>query len=1249
MKLCIIAVGASSIIEIEKSCRTWADGPWAGRCEVSTHYVGSDFLSEETWPAIFQSLYQSDLVLLDTMGVPDAFGNALAEGIADFKGHVVVVNATSVAVRSLTRLGGFSLNMMRRMDVDKKDDSEKKAPRDPARMMKMVEWMEKVGRAIPVGPLRDMRNFLWISKYWLYGTRINIENMLYLIGREYFGYKDFPKPKPPAVIDDCSIMDPASGRIFKSISHYHESFPPEETKPGLGLFFRSRTYPLDTHPVISRVMERLSPGFNVIPIAMDSTVGRDFSKLYKLLMPDGKPLIDVLVNPESFRLAQGPMGGDAVQGERFLRDLNVPVLHPFFLTKRTCTQWLQDNKGADVGEFLISIFLPELDGAVEMYPLGAVGTPQDQTPELAPIDDRIERLAHRSQNWAVLRNRPNSDKRLAVVFYNYPSGEATVGSASFLDTFASISALLEKLADAGYTASPMSAEELRDVFVGGGTNNSTTWNNRNRDNHITVDKNAYRKLTADLTVLDRIEQSWGPFPGTVMNSGEAVVLPGIVNGNVFIGLQPARETMDSGNNAYHDKSVPPHHQYAVFYRWIEREFRADAVVHVGTHGTLEFLPGKEKAASRDCFPDALINDLPHLYLYYTGNPSEAMIAKRRSHAVLIGHLPPPFVKGALYDDLLTLRQLLDEHAEAENLSPGRCPVILEDIQSRTMDLGWEWSGLDAVHQRLHELDTALIPSRLHTLGSGYGEEEIVGYLTEIFRHSTNGAPALPELLAHHRGFDWKILSSEPHRHTTQWERLNAMVRQWIADHIIHGLPLDKSDSADCDYFKDYIRRGDAIAKALAYNGELDAVLRCLSGRYIPPGLSGDLFRSPEILPSGRNLVQFDPRNVPSPSALESGAAIAENTLARYREDHGRYPGTTALILWGLETSQTQGETIGQILTCLGVRVKSIDGQWEPRLELIPLEELGRPRIDVTIQMCGFFRDMFPGTLSLLQKAFELAGFADEPDDMNSVRANARLLFNGLRERGMSEPEAREFALARLFGPAASEYGTGVEQIVKKRTWQEETDLVGAYIESLKHAYTPNHYGKEMVGLLTDNLSRVEVVSQVRASRDYEVTDLDHYYEFFGGLACSVEQASGKKAMMVISDTHEGRVRTEDVKDSISRGVHTRLTNPAWLDGMLSHSHHGGQEIAKRMENLIGLAATTGAVSQENFDQVNRRLVFDDAMRERIKGNNPYAMLEIVKRLWEANSRGYWKPDEETIERLKEIYMGLETDLEGLHP
>ncbi|MCX8043712.1 MAG: magnesium chelatase subunit H [Desulfobacterota bacterium] len=1239
MKLCIIAVGASSITATQQVLRSWESGPWAGRCTLAAHYVGSDAFSEDAWPRIFHNIYTSDFVLLDTMGVPQAFSDALAEGLAGYAGHVAVVNATSLSVRALTRLGSFSLGMMRRKKKKARSNTSDD-PLDAGRMMRIVDWMERIGRTLPIGPLRDMRNFFWISRYWLYGSVDNIENMLYLIGREYYNYSDFPEPRPPVLFQDCSIMDPESGSVYTTLTEYEARICPIPEKPRIGLLFRTKSYPLDTHPVVCAMQRQLAQAFCVIPIGLDSIIARDFEKLRELLMPGGTQRVDLLINTEPFRLGQGPIGGDAAQGIQFLETLNVPVLHPFFLHKRTVQQWQEDDKGVDAGEFLISVFLPELDGCIETYPVAAVGTPEDEVPELTPLADRITHLLNRCRNWYRLRITPNHEKKIALIIYDYPPGAAGVGTAAFLDTFASLAALLQKLADAGYMMRPMTPEEIKQSLIA-----CSTGHTLQNIAPLLVDRKLYRTLTNGIPGFGRVEQSWGPFPGTNPETCNAILIPGIINGNVFIGMQPPRTPhIEQHRQTYHDKYLPPHHQYIAFYRWIERVFQAHAIVHVGTHGTLEFLPGKEKGMSGSCFPDILTGHLPHIYLYYCGNPSEAVIAKRRSHAVTIGHLPPPMKQGELYAELHEIELLLREHDEARNLNPGRCQTIAADIKERIKALGWEWHGIDELHRRLHDIKTALIPARLHILGNGFTDEEIADYLTAYFRTSGENGHRLYRACASSEGFDWETIARDPHLHTQAYEKTTAAVGHWIKHYILNNT-TDTAPPA----FEQLIAQGKKIARLLKANRELEELLRALNGEFILPGVGGDLFRSPDILPSGRNLVQFDPRLIPSPSALKHGARIAEATLIRYRDKHNTYPRSIAVVLWGLETAQTYGETVGQILAYLGVRVVKKTGNWETIVELVPLEELGRPRIDVTVQICGFFRDMFPTTLAMLHNAFSCAAFADEPDSHNFVRAHARTVFETLQQQGIEAGEARELSLARVFGPAAAEYGTSLERLVKERVWQHEADLIAAYLQSLQHVYTPRHYGIPMKSLLSENLSRVDVVSQVRSSRDYEITDLDHYYEFFGGLSKSVEQASGKKALMFISDTHEGVVRTEDIKDAIRRGIYSRLTNPVWLDGMLRHSHHGGQEIARRMENLIGLAATTGAVDQAMFNQVSSRLVLDDTIRQRIRDNNPYALLDIIQRLWEAHTRGYWMPDAKTLDRLKQLYMDAESHAEGVRP
>ncbi len=1248
MQIVFIAVGTSGLNQVRKIGERWEQSQWRDRVNWELHYVGSDAFAQKDWEPILQSILGKRLVLLDLMGVDKEFCQALYSHLDDFPGDIVVLNASEQRIRGLTRLGKFSLQRMSRMGENR--SAEQTGMR---KMMKMIQRMEAVGEALPIGKLRDMRNYFWLGKYWKFADEQNIENLLFLLGREYLGYKDFPAYQPPVTIDEVILYDPVTKRGYRHLDHYLEDVSLFPEKATIGVLFSNNNYPVDTFPILTELAKKLRNKFNLIPIAMARSIDRDLEQVKGFLIND-LIKVDVLINLLSFRLGAGPMGGDAEAAVQLLQELNVPVLHPFFLSKRTIEEWKADSRGVKTGEFLISIFLPELDGVIETYPIAAQQSAESGIGELALIEERVDHLLGRVLSWNRLQKKSVRERRAAIIFYDYPPGESNLGSGAFLDSFRSLEAILKRLAAEGYNLTPRTAGELRDIFVGGGMVNTPKWTDRARSKCIRVTAAEYQSLTSDWSRKDEIDNYWGEFPGKIMGEDQEVWLPGIVEGNIFIGLQPARgfyqgkDYTQGSAKDYHDKFMPPHHQYVAFYKWLERGFGADICIHLGTHGTVEFLPGKEAGLSGECYPDYLLGTMPHLYVYYSGNPAESMIAKRRSHGVMVSHLHPPFVQSDLYGEMQALEALLAEYEEAQLMNSARLEDILADIREIAGKLGWPWEGLEELAATLYEMKSALIPGRLHIFGSGFSSVEVVEFLVQLFMVSGDGWPSLYQLLAQDEGWDWVALTEAPHRYQKEYLGLKKRALEWIQRFVMQETELNGGDKQRLELYQAIRQQGIRIKAALLNNRELEGLLKGLAGSYISASIGGDVFRNPELLPTGRNLYQFDPRRVPSPSAMRRGKEIAENTLEQYYQVHGQYPESVAVILWGLETSKTQGETIGQILSYLGVRISRSGTLWRPILEVISLEELGRPRVDVTIQICGFFRDMFPNLIELINDAFELVSQLSDEGEENQIKKHAGKLLTELRQMGLSSEEASEFAYARIFGPESAQYGTGVNQLVKSRNWQSEADLVTNYLTSLQYVYTKNHYGREMPGLLAKNLSRVELVSQIRSSRDYELTDLDHYYEYFGGLARTVAETSGKKAMMLISDTHNGRPRTEDVQRSIQRGSRTRLLNPKWLDGMLQHQFHGGQQLADRLENLLGLAATTGSVDNSIFDDANERFVLDETMRNRIRENNQYSLLEIMERLLEAQQRGYWKPKEEDLEELRRQYLKLEGDLEGLN-
>ncbi|MFZ2087843.1 MAG: cobaltochelatase subunit CobN, partial [Desulfobaccales bacterium] len=437
-----------------------------------------------------------------------------------------------------------------------------------------------------------------------------------------------------------------------------------------------------------------------------------------------------------------------------------------------------------------------------------------------------------------------------------------------------------------------------------------------------------------------------------------------------------------------------------------------------------------------------------------------------------------------------------------------------------------------------------------------------------------------------------------------------------------------------------LKFGQKVAEKLGGNLEIDNLLRGLNGGYIEPGLGGDPLRNPEVLPTGRNSYQFDPRLVPSEEAMRRGKEIAANTLAHYHRLHGNYPQSTAVILWGFETTKTRGETIGQVLAYLGVEIEADANPWFKKLRVIPLEELGRPRVDCLVQICGFFRDMFPNVLELLNRAFDLVSSLDESEEHNFVRAQTRSLEEKLKDR-VPEAKLQKLATGRIFGPRPAEYGTRTINLIESGAWKTEEEISQLFVQNMGHLYASNLHGELHLEAYQTRLAHIDLVSQVRDSHEYEIADLDHYYEFFGGLARSVESVRGRPPAMLISDTTKEFIRTESVGEALNRGIRTRLLNPAWIDELLKHDFHGAQKISDRVEYLLGFAATTHAVDNWVFSAVTQRYVLDDDMFQRLAANNRFAAEAILKRLAEASQRGYWAASDEEMQALCDRYLELE--------
>ncbi len=1260
------------------------------------HFVGEQRSHGEKLDRIQRDMEDSHMVLLDLMGAPAPVVERCEKAAEGFTGDLVLMGTGSDYLRKKTKLGRFSMASLGKM----MDSEGEKKGRKKARsldMEKMIDRMETLGKMVPLGPLKDMRNWIRIGKYWRFAGPENIRNLLFLICRSYGGIKSLPAPADPVEYSRYVLFDPGALRGFDTLEELKAGWGWDENRKTVGVLFYNFNYPNYSAGVLAEMIDRLKERYNVVSLGISSS--RDKYKKIEALLDRGLT-VDLLWSFLPFRFGAGPMGGDPEAGLGIFRRLNVPVMHPMLMGKRKLGDWQENVRGLSPMEVVIHLMLPELDGVIDAIPVAALGDAPEvgDLRTLRIINGRLSKLMSRSEAYLRLREKPNAQKRIAVILYNYPPGEGNVGGGSFLDTFASVSRITESLKQAGYTCNPVTPARLEAAFMSGGGCNTAKWHLPDAVHGSFLVGDYLSEDPLHQSMVARISSEWGDPPGKVMAGKDGFLIPGITEGNLFVGLQPPRGTHEDPSKQYHDKELPPHHQYMAFYRYLEREFKADAVIHVGTHGTLEFLPGKESGMSDTCFPDYLMGAMPHFYLYYSGNPAEATIAKRRTHACLVGYAGPPFRRSGSYGEYAELEGLLNEYAEAETLSPQRKAPLLERIVEKAAELklaglgegvekdagligvsgeaagnpyrgdgeseGWESlpdgeAIVDALSGELIRLKTMLMPTGLHEIGKPFTSDEQACFLGAMLGWDRGEVRPLQGIIRDEAERLKGCMESEPEAVQTvsptpqiMEDRINRLTDRLIEDyyfgdktlHARMGRELSVRGKKELDAA---LLFGETCLERILRTDEIHGLLNALDGNYVGARLGGDPIRDPEVFPAGFNLFQFDPQQVPSETAMARGREIAESTLDHYRKNNdGAYPESVSVVLWGLETSRTRGETVCQIMAYLGVRLKSTRASIEKKFEVIPLEELGRPRIDCVITICGFFRDMYPTLIDFLDAACDAVAGLEESEDQNFVRKHSRASYEELALK--TDPAtARELSRARIFGPGEGQYGTGITTVIESGLWKDEAELASAYLCSQKHIYTRNRRGEAREELFRGNLKTVELISQVRSSVDYTFSDLDHYYEFFGGLARSVEAVRGKKPEMLVTDSSAGTIHTDEAGKAVELGVRTRLLNPRYIEEMLKHDVHGAQQIGKRVENLVGLAATTGRVESWVFDGVKQTYFDDPGRLEKLRKNNPFAAAEMIMRMLEAWNRGYWDAVEGDVRELKELYMELEGEIEEM--
>ena len=948
-------------------------------------------------------------------------------------------------------------------------------------------------------------------------------------------------------------------------------------------------------------------------------------------------------------LAAGGTHIDESWNVETLAELDVPILQGLCLTSSR-SAWEASDAALSPMDAAMQVAIPEFDGRLITVPFSFKEQGPDGLAVYVADPERARRVAGIAVRYARLRRIPNADKKIAIMLSSYPTKHSRVGNAVGLDTPASAVVLLQALRESGYSVGefPEDGDELIHRLIAAG-GHDVEW--------LTEEQLAASLMrVSEYEIPDglrpSIVEAWGPPPGQLYVDGGEIVLAGLRFGNVLLMIQPPRGFGENPIAIYHDPELAPSHHYLACYRWLDSVFGADAIVHLGKHGTLEWLPGKGLGLSAGCAPDGVLGDMPLVYPFIVNDPGEGTQAKRRAHATIVDHLIPPMARAESYGDMAKLEQLLDEHATVAALDPGKLAAVRaqiwtliqaaqlhHDLRRTEMPEPDEFDDfLLHVDGYLCEIKDSQIRDGLHILGAAPSGQARVNLILAILRATQmwGGARVLP-------GLRHALAGGQMPSAREDIDELEASARFLVER--MEALGWDPAAAEVVSEIPDvrailHFAAAEVAPRLDGTAGEVTAVLRALEGRYVPAGPSGSPTRGlVNVLPTGRNFYSIDPKAIPSRHAWEVGQALAESLLRRHFEETGQWPRTVGLTVWGTSAMRTQGDDIAEVLALLGVRpVWDDESRRVTGVEVIPAEELGRPRIDVTVRISGFFRDAFPHAVSLLDDAVVAVASLDEPE--NFVRAHA-----------LADAETHgdwRRATTRIFGSKPGAYGAGLLPLIDARNWRDDADLAEVYAVWGGYAYGRGLDGRSAREDLERVYRRVSVAAKNVDTREHDIFDSDDYFQYHGGMIAMVRSLTGASPTAVIGDSHMPEdVRTRTLAEETKRVFRARVVNPRWIAAMRRHGYKGAFELAATVDYLFGYDATAGVVDDWMYENLAASYVFDEEVREFMQRSNPWALRGISERLIEAADRGLWaKPAPETLDRLRQTYLELEGDLEA---
>ncbi len=1209
---------------------------------------------------------------------------------------VAVVFPSMPQVMRLNKMGSFSMAQLGQSKSAiaqfMKKRKEKSGSSFQDGMLKLLRTLPKVLKYMPIEKAQDARNFMMSFQYWLGGSSDNLENFLLMLADKYVLKDSEFKYADPVVYPDMGIWHPLAPKMFEDVTEYLKWYNDRDDisddqkdplAPCVGMVLqRTHLVTGDDAHYVAMVQEIEAMGGRVIPVFAG---GLDFSKPVDEYFWDTPPkgiqpqaLVDTVVSLTGFALVGGPARQDHPKAIDSLKRLNRPYMVALPLVFQTTEEWEGSDLGLHPIQVALQIAIPELDGAIE--PIIVSGR-DGATGKAIALQDRVEAIAQRAMKWANLRKKPKLDKKIAITIFSFPPDKGNVGTAAYLDVFGSIYEVMQGLKNNGYDLPelPESAEQLMQEVIHDAT---AQYQSPELNVAYRMSVEQYERLTP---YYERLNENWGPPPGHLNTDGENLLIYGKQFGNLFIGVQPTFGYEGDPMRLLFSRSASPHHGFAAYYTYLEQVWQADAVLHFGTHGSLEFMPGKQMGMSGECYPDNLIGTTPNIYYYAANNPSEATIAKRRSYAATISYLTPAAENAGLYKGLQELNELIGSYQTLKD--SGRGVQIVNTIieKSRTVNLDQDVSLPDCdagelsaeerdnivgqVYRRLMEIESRLLPCGLHVIGKPPTAEEAIATLVNIasLDREEEGLLSLPHIIADsidrdleeiYRNNDKGVLADVEstraaiaalvHEKTDAEGRVSKVSKlnffnmgkkePWIE--ALHQFNYTKVDTEAIKPLFEYL---EFCLQQVCADNELGALLRALEGEYILPGPGGDPIRNPGVLPTGKNMHALDPQSIPTAAAVKSAAIVVERLIARQKlENGGNYPETIAVVLWGTDNIKTYGESLAQVMWMVGVKpVPDALGRVN-KLELIPLEELGRPRIDVVINCSGVFRDLFINQMNLLDKAVKMAAEADEPLEMNFVRKHALVQ---AEELGVNLRQAA----TRVFSNASGSYSSNINLAVENSTWESEDELQEMYLKRKSFAFNSDN-----PGMMDDNrqvfesaLKTAEVTFQNLDSSEISLTDVSHYFDSDPTKVISSLRKDGKKPAAYIADTTTANAQVRTLSETVRLDARTKMLNPKWYEGMLSHGYEGVRELSKRLVNTVGWSATAGAVDNWVYEETNETFIKDEEMQKRLMNLNPHSFRRMVTTLLEANGRGYWETDDSNLDKLRELYQEIEDRIEGI--